>query len=388
MTLEDFLEQKPLYYNEIDYTRMPRAYASIKEKLSIPKIIHIVGTNGKGTTGRFIANALVVLGKKTGHYSSPHISKFNERIWLNGENVNEAVLEKAHQTLFKLLCDEFRKSLSYFEYTTLLAMIVYQECDYVVLEAGLGGEHDATNVFEKVLSVITPIGIDHEDFLGKKIEEIALTKLRSVNNKAIVGEQRYGEVFEVARRVQEGSNVEFISYRECLDEQIISLSEEIAREMKLPSYLRDNLLLSMAAVKQLGYQVKKKLFNSQRLEGRMQKIRENVWLDVGHNGLAAEAISRCFRPKSITLIYNSYKDKDYLSILRLLEPVVKRVEIIEVRDERIVQRENLVLALNKIGLDSKTFEGIEEKENYLVFGSFSVAQAFRDFDKMCRGGTV
>jgi dihydrofolate synthase / folylpolyglutamate synthase len=85
MSLNDFLEKKPLYYSEIDYTRMPRAYASIQEKLSIPKIIHIVGTNGKGTTGRFIANALFALGKSTGHYTSPHIQDFNERIWLNGK---------------------------------------------------------------------------------------------------------------------------------------------------------------------------------------------------------------------------------------------------------------------------------------------------------------
>jgi len=95
MSLEDFLEQKPLYYTQIDYTRMPRAYESIKEHLHIPKVIHIVGTNGKGTTGRFIANAFFSLGLKVGHYTSPHIKAFNERTWINEYNCEDSVLEVA-----------------------------------------------------------------------------------------------------------------------------------------------------------------------------------------------------------------------------------------------------------------------------------------------------
>lgn len=380
MRLADFLEQKPLYYSEIDYTRMPRAYASIKEKISLPKIIHIVGTNGKGTTGRFIANALLASGQKVGHYTSPHITHFNERIWLNGSNIDDESLEKAHQELFTLLSEEFKTALSYFEYTTLLAMIIFQECDYAVLEAGLGGEHDATNVFDKVLSVITPIGIDHEDFLGKSIKEISRTKLRSVSTKAVVGEQKFSEVMEVAAELEKNTNLHFIGYRNYLDEEMISLAEELSKEQELPHYLQENLLLAMAVLTELGFKVKKKLFDSQRLEGRMQRVKRNVWLDVGHNTLAAEAISHCFFPKSVNLVYNSYRDKDYLSILALLSPIVKRVEIIPIDNERIAPTEDLIAAIVKNGLEYKTFEGIKEDENYLVFGSFSVAEAFK---KLC-----
>jgi dihydrofolate synthase/folylpolyglutamate synthase len=379
MRLADFLEQKPLYYSEIDYTRMPRAYASIKDKLTIPSLIHLVGTNGKGTTGRFIAQALLASGHSVGHYTSPHIHVFNERIWLNGSNVNDDCLEKAHQKLFALLAEEFRKSLSYFEYTTLLAMIIFQECDYVVFEAGLGGEHDATNVFDKVLSVITPIGIDHEDFLGKSIREIAGTKLRSVTNRAILGEQRFKELYEVAAELQKDSELRFIDYKECLDTADIRLAEEISTEQELPHYLQENLLLAMAALKELGFKVKKKLFDSQRLEGRMQRIKKNIWLDVGHNILAAEAISHSFFPKSMHLIYNSYRDKDYRSILHLLAPIVKKVEIMPVDNERMASREELICAIVDNGLEYSVFEGINEDENYLVFGSFSVAEAFSKF---------
>ncbi|PHR59511.1 MAG: bifunctional folylpolyglutamate synthase/dihydrofolate synthase [Arcobacter sp.] len=377
MTLHDFLNDKPLYYTEIDYTRMPRAYASIKDKLHIPPIIHLVGTNGKGSTGRFIANALVALGKNVGHYTSPHIKKFNERIWLNGENVKNAILQEAHERLQELLSDEFLKTLSYFEYTTFLAILVYKDCDYIVLEAGLGGEYDATNAFDKILSVITPIGIDHEDFLGKSIEDISLTKLRSVSSKAIMAKQGFEEVLEVAVSLAKGSDKEFISYTSYLNEKMVKMAEDISCEQEHPHYLQENLLLSMAVIKELGYEIKKNLFNSQRLEGRMQRIKANIWLDVGHNSLAAEAIAHSFAPKSVNLVYNSYKDKNYLSILSLLAPIIKQVEIIEVDDDRIVPRGDLVAAIIENGLKYKTFTKVLDDENYLVFGSFSVVEAFK-----------
>ncbi len=379
MKLDEFLAQKPLYYSEIDYTRMPRAYESIKDKITTPKVIHVVGTNGKGTTGRFIANALFSLGFSTGHYTSPHIFEFNERIWINGQNIDDETLEKHHQRLLNILPLEFLNSLSYFEYTTFLAILVYEKCDYVVLEAGLGGEHDATNAFEKILSVITPIGLDHEEFLGNSIEEVAATKLRSVSTKAIVAEQKFKEVFETARKLEEDSNIHFVSYKDLLDQNMRTIAEEVTQEFQMPHYLQENLLLSMAVIKELGFKVKKKSFYYQPLEGRMQRIKPNVWLDLGHNALAAEAISHCFCKKSVNLVYNSYKDKDYVSILRLLEPIVKKVEIIPVKSDRVASKGDLVRAIVENGLEYKTFEGIEEDENYLVFGSFSVAEAFTKF---------
>lgn len=164
MSFSEYLNAKPLFYDEIDYTRMPRIYEKIKDVLPTPKIIHIIGTNGKGTSGRFLANALYSIGFNTGHYTSPHILEFNERIYLNDKNITDTALEMAHIELQAILDADDADSLSYFEYTTLLGMIVFKECDYVVMEAGLGGEHDATAVFEKILTLVTPIAYDHEAF--------------------------------------------------------------------------------------------------------------------------------------------------------------------------------------------------------------------------------
>jgi len=207
MKLFDFLNQKPLYYKEIDHERVHLAYALLKPQVKHPKTVHIVGTNGKGSTGRMLAHLAYKSGLSVGHYSSPHILKFNERIWLNGLDASDEILEIAHQKLFGILGQEMSEALSYFEYTTLLAFIVFEDCDLMVLEAGLGGEYDATNVCDKELSIITPIGIDHQAFLGETIEEIAATKIRSIQKKVLLAPQVYDEVGEVAKEISDNVGV-------------------------------------------------------------------------------------------------------------------------------------------------------------------------------------
>ena len=159
-SFDTFLENKPLYYKEIDHERVHIAYGRLNPHIRHPRTVHIVGTNGKGSTGRMIAHLAYKSGLSVGHFSSPHILKFNERIWLNGSDSSDTLLEEAHQRLFTILGKEMSDKLSYFEYTTLLAFVVFENCDLMVLEAGLGGEFDATNVCDKELSVITPIGLD------------------------------------------------------------------------------------------------------------------------------------------------------------------------------------------------------------------------------------
>jgi dihydrofolate synthase/folylpolyglutamate synthase len=376
MKLTDFLDAKPLYYDEIDYDRMPRTYAAIKEQLQLPKVIHVVGTNGKGTTGRFIANALWRAGFSVGHYTSPHILRFNERIWLNGENVSDDLLDAAHETLFTMLGQARADALSYFEYTTLLAMVVYRECDWVVLEAGLGGEHDATNVFEKTLSVFTPIDYDHQAFLGNEIDEIAATKLRSMGPKAIIGEQPHASVYAVYDKIAAEKGAQQGRVKEILSDADMVRVHQIAAAQGLPAYLESNMGLAAAALKVAGVGFEPEWFVGVALFGRMSRISDNVTIDVGHNPLAAEAIYRSIYPQKVVLVYNTYRDKAYDAILKILKPVIKRVEIIDVNEARIVEREALEAALREAEIAYGAFKGIEATESYLVFGSFSVVEAF------------
>ncbi len=374
--LEKFLENKPLYYDEIDYMRMPRIYAKIKNRVKIPKIIHLVGTNGKGTTGRFLASALCSLGFSTGHYTSPHILEFNERIWFNGKNIATKELDKAHKELLQLLSKEDADALSYFEYTTLIALLCYQECAYIVLEAGLGGEYDATAVFDNILTLVTPIDFDHEAFLGTTIKEIATTKLNAVKSSAILALQVHKEVYAVAREITAKKSLKIVLCTEYLNAEDETKIAQITKELDLVEYLQDNLKLAIAALKFLGITYEAKNFFHAKLFGRLSKLNENIYIDVGHNTLAASSIVKALQGKKYILIYNSYRDKNYKEILRILKPIVEKVEIIRVDEDRIEASSVLKETLSNLGIKQSGFTAIDANEKYLVFGSFSVAETF------------
>lgn len=376
MALTEFLASKPLFYEVIEVNRFPTIYATLHEKLSLPPIIHLVGTNGKGSTGRFLATALHRAGYTVGHYTSPHILQFNERIWLNGADVADALLENAHHKLLCLLDDEDSDALSYFEYTTLLAMIVYEGCDYVVLEAGLGGEFDATNVFAKTLSVFTPIDFDHAAFLGTTIHSIAGTKLRSMHTKALLGKQPHIQTKIIARQIATEKGCTLLCIDGMASETILALAQKLAQKNHLSDALRDNLTLAMAAFEVLGHEATQRVFDQNALFGRLTPIAPNITLDVGHNALAATSIAHHFQGQKVTLIYNTYADKEYHEILRILKPIIASVEIIDVNESRIAPREALEAVLRNLGIDYGSFHAIDPTKNYLVFGSFSVAEAF------------
>lgn len=374
--LDTFLSKKPLYYDEIDYARMPRVYESIKKSIKLPKTIHIIGTNGKGTTGRFLASSIYSMGYSVGHYTSPHIMKFNERIWLNGLDVDNFVLNKAHNELLLLLSEEDAKSLSYFEYTTLLAMFIYQDMDYVVLEAGLGGEHDATSVFENILTLVTPIDIDHESFLGSSIKEIATTKLNAIQKASIISKQSYDEVYEVVRSIELKNNILIKNVDSFVNEKDRENIRLISKKNNLCKYLEENLSLSIGALKYLNIEYKVDDFNNSRLFGRLSSLNENIIVDVGHNVLAAKSIYNSLKFFKYTLVYNSYKDKEYKKILNILKPIVKDVEIIDIYGERVESKEAIQKVMRELNLEYKKFEKIDENKHYLVFGSFSVVEEF------------
>jgi len=380
--LKEFLDSKPLYYKEIDHERVHVAYGMLKPHIRRPKTVHIVGTNGKGSTGRMIAYLAWRQGVKNysvGHFSSPHILKFNERIWINGSDASDGLLEEAHQRLFAILGKEMSEALSYFEYTTLLAFVVFEQCDLMVLEAGLGGEFDATNVCDKELSIITPIGIDHQAFLGETIEEIAATKIRSIQKKVLLAPQLYEEVIEVAERITSnvGASLVVAQNMEGTHQGYpYSKLNNIAKQKGWPKYLVENVLVAMQAldILHIPYDVNDLL--SLELFGRFYPLTENIRIDVGHNPLAAKAIEKALNEK-VVLIYNSLDDKDYEEVLRILSPKVKRAEIIPIESQRATTLDEIEKALQNAGLEYSYFRNeIKEDENYLVFGSFYVVEEF------------
>jgi len=369
MKVSEFLNQKPLFYKEIDVLRMPRAYSLIREKIKMPPVIHIIGTNGKGSTGRFLAHTLLKRGYTVGHYTSPHILKFNERIWINGSDVDDETLERIHQKLQSLLPKEVINSLSYFEYTTFLAALAFEGLDFVIMEAGLGGEFDATNVFDKKISLVTTIDKDHQSFLGDTIKEIATTKLNSIQKEAIIGRQIHDKIEDVVLKLKaEGKKIykylDFFSPEEIKDLQ---------KGFKFAKFLFPNYLLAMSFLKKEGIPFSIKDVEDLALKGRFEEIEKDLWIDVGHNPLAASEIVKNL-PKKVNLVYNTYADKDYEEILKILKPKIKKLYLIEVENDRIEEPGKIKEAARKLGIEVEEFRGI--KKPMLVFGSFSVVEKF------------
>ncbi|MFK5975385.1 MAG: bifunctional folylpolyglutamate synthase/dihydrofolate synthase [Sulfurovum sp.] len=372
--LNEFLSNKPLYYKEIDHKRVHIAYGILKPHIKRPQTIHIVGTNGKGSTGRIVAHLALSSQISVGHFSSPHISKFNERIWLNGADASDEILEEAHKRLFDILDKQMSEALSYFEYTTLLSLVVFEECDLIVLEAGLGGEFDATNVCDKELSIITPIGIDHQAFLGDSITEIASTKIRSIQKKILLAPQIYREVEEVAEKIVNEKNAKLYTSQSIHKDRL----KEIATKKGWAEFLITNAQVATTALDILNINYDIESINSLELFGRFYLLRDKIRIDVGHNPLASQEIVKALN-KKVVLIYNSLDDKDYQEVLRILKPKIKRVEIIKIESQRATTLDEIEKALKSLDIEYSYFDNqINSKEDYLVFGSFYVVEEFLD----------
>ena len=366
-SLEQILNHKTMYYDKIDFSIIKKSYDIISKYISLPYVIHIVGTNGKGSTGRFLAHYLWKKSFKTLHYSSPHILKFNERIWINGKDSRNFELNFASKKLQEYLPLNLLEKLTYFEYTTLLAIILSDDLDYLILEAGLGGEFDATNVVKNDLSLITTIDLDHQSFLGNTVKEIARTKMRSVDNKMLIGYQIYDEVYDVSKLVQIELNKEF---NRNIVIQNVKEFDSYSLNKKFASYLKTNLHLVIEALKVLKIKLDMSIFDDVKLFGRCEKITPNITIDVGHNPLAAKVLAKEFENKKINLIYNSYADKDYKEVLRILKPIIKKIIILEIDDKRIVPKNDLLDICQTLNIIVSDFDKFEEDEEYLVFGSF------------------
>jgi len=376
------MEEKPLYYKEIDHERVHIAYGMLKPHIAQPLTIHVVGTNGKGSTGRIMATLLQLSAYKVGHFSSPHILKFNERIWIEGKDISDEALDMAHEKLYGILGEKMSNALSYFEYTTLLAFVAMEKLEVIVLEAGLGGEFDATNVCSKALSVITPIGLDHQDFLGETIQEIATTKMNSIDKAFVLALQTEEVVYTVAEEIALKKKAEVYRVDTFKEKHFQEYKEvkRITEALGWSQYLFENTLTALMVLKKLKLSYVIEDLKKVELFGRFYRILPNVTIDVGHNLLAAKAISKALskqeQQNGLVLVYNALNDKDYASILKEFKPYIKRVEIMQIETVRALKLELLEKELEELNISYELFHNINEKEEYLVFGSFYVVEAF------------
>lgn len=367
-----FLKSKETPFIDIKKGRFFDFFDGVKDFFKLPYSIQIVGTNGKGSTGRFLAQMIGASGKKVFHYTSPHILSVNERFYLSGAIIANDELESAHIRLLERVGFERANSLSYFEYLTLLAFLLSEDVDIAIFEAGLGGEFDATSAHAHDLLLVTPISYDHVDILGSSIESITKTKLAVMQKAAIIGAQEFAEVKDIAKEIasKKGSRLLFV-------DELLDKDEKYAIEKSdFPTFLKSNLALSIAAAKYIGVFEISRIPTRLDIRGRVERIAENIVIDVGHNPSAAKAVLSAFSGKKFNLVYNSLGDKDFCEVLAILRERSDKIFFIPMDSVRAASRSSLKECALKFGFEEVDDITVFRGSEVLVFGSFYAVEVF------------
>ena len=316
------------------------AFGNPHEKL---KLIHVAGTNGKGSTCSFLTSLLVEKGEKVGLFTSPHIFDFRERIRINGIEIDQAFVIDFCEKIKQL---KFNFSPSFFEITLALALCYFQQekCSIVVLETGLGGRLDATNVVQPLISVITNIGIDHTQFLGETIEAIAFEKAGIIkNDRPIVIGERQIETTSVFEKRAQKQNARIIFAQEF----------HLPFELNLAGYQYKNLKTALVTLSLLYYSIDEKLVekalkNLRRnsgLFGRMEIVQKNptLILDVSHNKEGIEATLKSLKLNEnakLTILFGASQDKAIEEMITLF-PKNAEIHLCTFKNERSQSIERL-----------------------------------------------
>ena len=330
-TLDWMFAQLPMYQREgkTAFKKDLTNTLALSKELGFPekkfKSIHVGGTNGKGSTSHMLASVLQEAGYKVGLYTSPHLKNFTERIRINGEEI-----PKRKVSAFVNRNKDFleKQKLSFFEMTVGLAFDYFasEKVDIAIIEVGLGGRLDSTNIITPEISVITNIGLDHTQFLGETLPEIAFEKAGIIKNKipVVVGEEQK-EVKHV-----------FLAKAEASKAPIYFASEDVNNYKTdlLGDYQKKNTKTAVVAIKKLkGFQIseeniKNGLLNvvkNTNLKGRWQILQEQpqVICDTAHNKEGLEIVLKQLNRqqfKKLHIVLGVVADKKLAAVLSLFPP--------------------------------------------------------------------
>ena len=349
--------------------------------------IHITGTNGKTSTARMCEALLREHGLRTGRFTSPHLSNVRERICIDGQAISREAFIEAWEDVapFIAMADEASLAqggprMSFFEVFVVMAYAAFaaSPIDVAVVEVGMGGQWDATNVIDSDVSVLMPIGIDHEKWLGSSLEEIASEKLGIVKeNSTLVCAKQSETVSVMARERVHEMNARFIEYgeelrllfaEEAVGGQMINVQTPCARYESIPLSLRghyqgENAAVALAAVeaffggKALGGDVVEHAFMAVTSPGRLEVVRTSprIILDACHNPHGAEASAKALEeyfPGRKVGIVGMMADKDIEGVLGIFEPVFDEIVVTGMDTERAASADDMAdIAREVFGYD-------------------------------------
>lgn len=361
------------------------------------RFIHVAGTNGKGSTCAFITSFLQQSGYRVGLFTSPHLVDFRERIRVNGKPIGETEVIN--------FCNQARETaldLSFFEITLAMALVHFkgEHCDYVVLETGMGGRLDATNVVTPLLAVITNIGMDHQVFLGNTLPEIAGEKAGIIKPQipVLCGEERE-ELMEIFRNKAEALEAPISYNTACIDDPTNAL----------PAYQRKNAAIAIEALRILGINTEgidavatwHSLFDQTGFIGRLfpSSRYEKLWYDASHNADGFKTTMNALRrmgEKNLIVIFGASNDKSLTHLQDIKEEVANWI-FCEFKNPRSYRGEPLkkvidTLGLTKIQIATDVNQAIQtalqirsSSQGILVTGSFFLLSDCEEIQTIIKG---
>ena len=358
------------------------------------KSVHIAGTNGKGSTSVTLASIIQEAGYRVGLYTSPHLINFNERIRINGKEIDEErVVQLTEKLRSKIQDSRFNEELSkitFFEFTTAMALLYFAEegVDIAVMETGMGGSLDATNVIKPLVSVITNVSIEHREFLGDTLEAIAHEKAGIIKDRApvVTGLEQSSALLVIENICKEKQaplyklGADFSFHKKGTDRFYYRGIKESLDDLMLNlrgSHQFYNASLAIAVMELLrerGFSIHKDaIYNGLRnvsWPGRLETVSKDPWiiLDGAHNPAGAEvlakAISEELKFDRLFLIMGIMADKEIGAIISPLAPLAHEVILSRPRYERASSAEGLLPVAMKHNSNSVAFEDLREAIGY------------------------
>jgi dihydrofolate synthase/folylpolyglutamate synthase len=336
------------------------------------KFIHVAGTNGKGSTAAMVAGALTHCGLRTGFFSSPHLVNFRERYRVDLEAITEIELAEVIEEIQEKADDLFGKdeSPSFFEVSTVIGLMHFRkrDCDVVVLEVGMGGRLDATNVVDPLLSVITRIDFDHVRPLGDTLTAIAGEKAGIIkpNRPVVVGAQPEEALVRILEKADECNSPTTVAGRDfgttsydflpdtLMQRNVLSFQGEETRldTRFLGPHQLENAATAWAAVNvacKLGVPIDLEQaaegFKMTKWPARMDQLDDGTLIDAAHNvsgiGMLTSALQRCFPEKRWNLLFGALGTKDWRSMLDGILPYAQSVAITSFDHKRVASTDDM-----------------------------------------------
>ena len=303
------------------------------------KIIHVAGTNGKGSTCAMISSILQAAGYKVGMYTSPHLTRFNERFKINNKDMSDKDVVKYYKKVKKVYHGE-----SFFELVTAMAFVYFFEkrVDYLVLEVGLGGRLDATNVCLPLVAIITNIGLEHQEYLGDTIKKIAFEKAGIIkkNNPIVTGTS--GVALQVILQTAKKRKA------------LLYVVDKDGKNLKLHlkgEFQKHNALMAIKAaslIKDMPNAVIQRGLLTAEWPGRLKYIQPNILVDCAHNLDAVKVLLPELRKiqKPKILVVGILTDKNYAPMLKLLQSAASVMILTQPHTERATDPKELAKYVN------------------------------------------